>query len=328
MDFLAQYGLFLAKIVTVVMAILVIISSLFSFTMRNREKNSNKLSLKKLNKKYAALSDELQQKILPKKDYHKWLKTEKKRLNFEAEGSKPRIFVLHFDGDLKASGVAELREEITALLTIITTKDEVVVCLESGGGMVHSYGLAASQLQRLRDRAIPLTIIIDKIAASGGYMMACVANKIISAPFAIIGSIGVIIQMPNFNRWLKKNTIDYEQLTAGQFKRTLTLFGENTDSSRQKMQQELEMAHKLFKDFIKQYRPQVDLEKIATGEHWFGISAKALDLIDAIQTSDDYLLAASHVADVFELKYQHKKPFAKRLGLSIQKVIESFTTVM
>jgi serine protease SohB len=242
MEFLAQYGLFLAKSITLVVAILLVAGGLVSLIMKSREKSTSKLNLQKLNKKYASLRDQLQQEILPKKNYNKWLKTNKKALKIQTEQMKSRVFVLHFDGDIKASGVTELREEITAIITLATPKDEVVVCLESGGGVVHGYGLAASQLQRLRERGIPLTIIIDKIAASGGYMMACVANKIIAAPFAIIGSIGVMMQLPNFSRWLKKNTIDYEQLTAGQFKRTLTLFGENTDSGRQKMQQELERS--------------------------------------------------------------------------------------
>ncbi|MCC2667033.1 MAG: inner rane peptidase, partial [Gammaproteobacteria bacterium] len=252
MNFLTQYGLFLAQTITLVLAILFVFGSLINLINRNREKNVDQLSLKKLNDKFDFLRDDLHAEILPKKEYKKWAKAEKKRLKEEEKTTKSRVFVICFDGDIMASGTDELREEITAIITTATTTDEVVVCLESPGGVIHGYGLAASQLKRLRDRNIPVTVCVDKIAASGGYMMACVANKIVAAPFSIIGSIGVIIEMPNFHKLLKKHDVDYELLTAGEYKRTLTLFGQNTPKGREKMQEEIEEAHTLFKDFIKQ----------------------------------------------------------------------------
>jgi serine protease SohB len=209
--------------------------------------------------------------------------------------------------------VASLREEVTAVLTAAQAEDEVIVRLESAGGLVHGYGLAASQLLRIRDRRLKLTVAVDKVAASGGYMMACVADRIIAAPFAILGSIGVIAQLPNFNRLLKKHDVDFEQFMAGEHKRTVTLFGENTDKGRQKFQEEIEDVHALFKDFVKTHRPQVDLERVATGEHWFGARALESRLVDELRTSDDVLLDASASADLYEVVYTGKKPWLVRL---------------
>ena len=109
-----------------------------------------------------------------------------------------------------------------------------------------AYGLAASQMQRIRDKKLKLTVCVDKVAASGGYMMAVVADKIIAAPFAVLGSIGVLAQVPNFHRLLKKHDVDFEMLTAGKYKRTLTMFGENTDKGREKFQEDIEDTHVLF----------------------------------------------------------------------------------
>ncbi|MCI5103876.1 MAG: protease SohB [Algiphilus sp.] len=228
--------------------------------------------------------------------------------------ARPRLFVLDFEGDLRASAVTSLREEITALLQVAGSGDEIVVRLESPGGMVHSYGLAASQLARIRKRGIRLTVVVDKVAASGGYMMACVADRIIAAPFAIIGSIGVVLQMPNFHRFLKGKDIDFELLTAGEHKRTLTLFGENSEPARAKAMEELEDTHTLFKAFIGQHRPQLDVDRVANGEHWFGSRALDLGLVDELLTSDDYLLQRMETHDVFQL-YQHRpKPLMQRIA--------------
>jgi len=221
--------------------------------------------------------------------------------------------VLNFHGDLRAAAVASLREEVTAVLTAAQPEDEVMVRLESVGGLVHAYGLAAAQLLRIRDRRIKLTVAVDKVAASGGYLMACVADRIIAAPFAILGSIGVIAQLPNFNRLLKKHDIDYEQFMAGEFKRTVTLFGENTDKGRHKFQEEIEVTHTLFKEFVKSHRPQLDLDQVATGEYWYGTRALEHRLADELRTSDDYLLDASASADLYEVTFTGKKPWLARL---------------
>ncbi len=183
---------------------------------------------------------------------------------------RKRLYVLNFDGDIRASATDNLREEITAVLNQSTEGDEVLVKVESPGGLVHGYGLAASQLRRIRDAEVPLTIAVDKVAASGGYMMACVADRIIAAPFAVLGSIGVLAQVPNFHRLLKKHDIDFELFTAGEYKRTVTMFGENTEKGREKFTEDLEETHDLFKDFVSENRPQLDIARVATGEVWYG----------------------------------------------------------
>jgi serine protease SohB len=206
-----------------------------------------------------------------------------------------------------------LREEITTVLMVAHTTDEVLLRLESSGGLVHAYGLAASQLARLRDRNIPLTVSVDKVAASGGYLMACVADRILAAPFAVVGSIGVIAQIPNFNRFLKKHDVDFEQATAGEFKRTVTMFGETTDKGREKLKEEVEEIHELFKDFIKEQRPVLDLEQIATGEHWLGKRAHELKLVDELRTSDDYLVNLAGESDIYEIRYLVKQKLVDRV---------------
>ena len=234
--------------------------------------------------------------------------TEKK-----AAKDKPCLYVLEFNGDIKASQVEQLRDEITAILSIAEKHDEVLLKIESPGGSVNGYGLAASQLQRIRDKKIPLTISIDKIAASGGYLMACVANHIVAAPFAIIGSIGVVAQIPNFHRLLKKNDIDVELITAGEYKRTLTLFSENTDKARKKFQEDLEKIHEAFRDYVFTFRGALDIDKVSTGEHWLAKDAFELKLIDALQTSDDWILDRMKQFNVFQIKRYAKQSLVNRL---------------
>jgi len=325
-EFFFEYGLFLAKTVTLVIAVLALVGGIVFLASRGRDLSREKLEIKKVNDKFQQMSRALQEELLAKEELKTLDKEEKKEHKKRAkEGSRrQRLFVLDFDGDIKASALESLREEITAVLTVAKPEDEVFIKLQSGGGLVHAYGLAASQLNRVRERNIPLTVAVDKIAASGGYMMACVADRIIAAPFAIIGSIGVIAQIPNFHRLLKNHDIDFEQITAGEFKRTLTLFGENTDKAREKFKEEIEDTHALFKEFISEHRPQVDIESVATGEHWPASRAINYQLVDELTTSDDYLLRRSQEADIFEISYNLRKPLAARLGGFVQSTIEKF----
>lgn len=293
MEFLYEYGLFLAKTITFVVAFIAIVVTITATAVKQKTKKGE-LEITDLSEHFEEVEEDVIHHLLTKEELKEKAKQDKKaekekKKQKPEDEKKSRLFVLDFNGSIDAKEVSGLREEVTALLTVVTPDDEVFVRLESGGGMVHGYGLAASQLDRIRQKDIPLTVAVDKVAASGGYMMACVANKILSAPFAIVGSIGVIAQIPNFNKLLKKNDIDYEQLTAGEFKRTLTMFGENTDAGRAKFIEELEETHVLFKDFVREHRPSLDIDKVATGEHWFGLKAKELGLVDEIQTSDDYL---------------------------------------
>jgi serine protease SohB len=263
------------------------------------------------------LSEEKYKKL--RKDKKKQHKAERKA---KQEKTKKRLFVLDFDGDIRASAVESLRHEISAILTVANDQDEVLLRLESPGGMVHSYGLASSQLQRLRDKGIPLTIAIDRVAASGGYMMACIGNQLLAAPFAIIGSIGVVAQMPNFHRLLKKHDVDVELHTAGEFKRTLTMVGENTDEGRKKFIEELEETHQLFKEFVSENRPSLDIESIATGEVWYGRRALDKGLIDGISTSDDYLLSKREDTDIYAVHFKQKRSLPERLGFAAETAID------
>lgn len=255
------------------------------------------------------------------------------QLSKEARARKKtnqKIYVLDFKGDMAASAVEGLREEITLILaTAKVGRDRVVVRLESPGGMVHGYGLAAAQLVRLREAGFHLTICVDKVAASGGYMMACIANEIISAPFAIVGSIGVVAQVPNFNRLLKDNKIDFELYTAGQYKRTVTMFGENTEEGKAKFEEELQQTHALFKHFVEKYRPQLNIEKVATGEHWYGRDALDLNLVDKLQTSDEYLLNLLTQHDIYSIQTRKKPTLGEKLGLQAAQIADSLIpTVM
>lgn len=235
-----------------------------------------------------------------------------------------KIFVLDFKGDIQASAVENLREEITLILaTAKAGRDRIVVRLESPGGMVHGYGLAAAQLVRLRDAGFHLKICVDKVAASGGYMMACIANEIIAAPFAIVGSIGVVAQVPNFNRLLKEHNVDFELYTAGQYKRTVTMFGENTPEGKAKFEEELQQTHVLFKHFVEKYRPQLNVDKVATGEHWYGEDALDLNLVDKLQTSDEYLLALLPQHDVYVINTRKKATLGEKLGLQAAQMADS-----
>jgi serine protease SohB len=323
MEHIYNYLTFLAEVATLVVAIVLIIAGITAAKSKGDNAEKGKLSVKKLNEHFNETCEHIEAYILDKKALKDLKKDKKKQDKIEdKKPSQANLFVIHFNGDIKASAVTALREEVTAILLTAKKQDEVLVCLESGGGMVNAYGLAASQLQRLKDAHIKLTIAVDKVAASGGYMMACVADHIIAAPFAIIGSIGVIAQLPNFHRFLEKKNIDFEQLTAGEYKRTLTMFGDNTKKDREKMQQDIDETHVLFKSFIQQHRAQLDIDNVATGEHWYGTEALSRKLIDAIQTSDDFILSRRKQYAIYHIAYKIKKSFSKKLSSGASNLID------
>ena len=325
MYFINNYGLFLAETATIVIALLIIIAVISALSAKGKE--PGKLIISKLNEKYDEMAKIINSQIQNKKALKATSKLDKKKAKAAAQKLKNRMFVIHFEGDIRASGVTNLREEVTAILLTAQPQDEVLVRLDSPGGVVNGYGLAASQLKRIKDAKIKLTVAVDKMAASGGYMMAAAADRIIAAPFSIIGSIGVVLQLPNFHRLLKKHNIDFEQITAGQYKRTLTLFGENTTEGREKAREEVNEAHTFFKSFIKENRPFVDLDKVASGEYWFGIKAQELQLVDELKTSDDFLLQAKDRFDIYEIQYKIKKPLGKRMSLGLSNMLEYFRHV-
>lgn len=321
-EFFAEYGLFLLKTLTIVAAIVVIIGS--AAAAGKKAGQNEGLEVESLNRKYHDLAAALKQAIMNKADWKKEAKALKAQRKSDAKSdeSKPRAFVIDFKGDLKASAVPSLREEVSAILDVASEHDQVVVRLENHGGVVHEHGLAASQLVRIRDREIPLTVVVDKVAASGGYLMACVANRIVAAPFAILGSIGVIAQLPNFNRLMDSHGIDFEMVTAGEHKRNVTMFGVNTDEDRAKLKEELEDVHTLFKGAVSRYRPDLDLDKVTSGEHWYGPRALELGLADELGTSDEILagLVSSH--EIYRVEWKIRQPLQKRLMANMDGALE------
>jgi len=338
MEFFQEIGLFLAEAVILVTAIIVVIIAIAAASQRRKGGEEGYIEVRRLNDRYTAFHDAVRSftehaetRKVREKAEKKSAKAEQKQArqqakeeagNEDGKQGDGRLFVLRFQGDIRASETESLREEISAIAPELRAGDEVLLCLESPGGMVHSYGLAASQLQRIRATGASLTVAVDKVAASGGYMMACVADRIISAPFAVIGSIGVLAQLPNFHRLLKKNDVDFELLTAGKYKRTLTMFGENTDDGRAKFVEDLEDTYDLFKDFVVLNRPVVDIEAVATGEIWYGQRALDQNLVDELSTSDAYLQTRLGEIEAFEVRYVPKKSWQEKFGMAAEAGIE------
>lgn len=339
MEYFAEFMLFLAKAATILVVVVLLISLIAGISQKSggRKQHRGHIRVTKLNDWYASMTDTLKKAALDGHLIRHYNKLDRRRRKQEraekkkqlkslagggGRSERKRVFVLNFDGDMKASAAANLKEEITTVLGVATPEDEVVVRLESSGGLVHSYGFAASQLTRIKSKNVPLTVCVDKVAASGGYMMACVADKILAAPFAVVGSIGVVGQLPNFHRLLQKIPVDYEMQTAGEYKRTITLFAENTEEDRRKFIEDLEETHALFKDFIRDNRKQLDVDAVATGETWYGTRALEKRLIDDIQTSDEYISSQAANADIFEVEYVIKKPLAARFGGAMQEAVD------
>lgn len=321
--FLAQYALFLAKIATLVVAIIAAGVSL-RLIFRRKSKDAGQIQVTDVNRELEAGGDSIQALRLSNKARKALQK--KRKLARKAEKKVatevPCTYLLDFKGDIRASAFAALREEISAILEVAKAGDAVLLRLESGGGVVSRYGLAAAQLLRLRGAQLPLTVMVDTVAASGGYLMAAVADKIVASPFALIGSIGVVAQLPNFHRWLQARNIDWEQFTAGKFKRTVTLFGENTDEGRAKLREELEEIHVLFRTFVQGRRAQLDMEKVATGEAWLGSKALELGLVDELATSDEIIRSACQHGKVLRVSFQRKLSLPERLRVSAQTAWE------
>lgn len=333
MEFLAEYGLFLLKAVTVVVSIIIVIAAIAAQALKNKGgEHKGQLEVTPINKKFDDYEKDMHHAMHDKQVLKEEKKAEKKKQKAKkskkGKDDRKRLFVIDFEGDVKASAVESLREEVTAILTVAKKTDEVLVNIESAGGMVHTYGLAASQLQRIRDHGLHLTVSIDKVAASGGYLMACVADKILAAPFAIVGSIGVLAQIPNFHRLLKKHDVDYNIMTAGEYKAPVTMFGEITDKGRDKLQKDLEDTHVLFKDFIADHRNQVNLTEVATGEIWYGKQAIEHKLIDEIQTSDSFLMQAKSKKAIFQVTFAEKKSLQEKLGFAAKHGVEGIFSAL
>ena len=313
LEYFLDYGLFLAKVGTLALAVVVVGGFIIAELRRGAEQRG--LTVQHLNKRYEELGDTVRRAVYGKDQFKQTARQRKsERKELDKKGSqRQRIYVFDFKGDIRATATASLREEVSAILAVASQDDRVLVRLENSGGAVHEHGLAASQLLRLRSKGLALIVAVDKVAASGGYLMACVASRIIAAPFAVIGSIGVVAQLPNFNRLLEDKGVDFEQITAGRYKRTLTMFGKNTDEGREKLKEEIEDVHTLFKTQISTHRPQLDIERVATGEYWYGARALELGLIDEIRTSDDFLAAAAAETDLYRIAYKRRLPLPERI---------------
>ena len=323
MEFLAEYGMFLLKAATIVICIIIIIGAMMP---RGRSVEGDQKGALKVNNVGERIADNckcLSAELLHGKDKKEFQKEVKKQQKEVIQSDTGRLFVVNFKGDMQAKAASNLREEVSSIIRLANSNDEVLVNVESGGGVVHGYGFAASQLDRIRSKGVPLTIAVDKVAASGGYMMACVADKIIAAPFAILGSIGVVAQLPNFSRLLEKHEVDFEIHTAGEHKRTLTMFGKNTDEGREKFVEDLEEAHVLFKDFVAEHRKTLDIEKVATGEVWFGRQAIELGLIDEVMTSDEYVMNKAKDHEVFEIRYEPKKSLQDKFSKGVESSVDN-----
>ena len=329
MEWLAAYGLFLAKAATVVAAAGLVAAIAAGAARRSSRPGRRPDPLPEvvpLNPEYRRMAAAFERAALPRKAVRARRKADRaeRKARAKEEGrrlakggekaGRRRVFVLDFKGDLRATGVDALRQEVTLALSVATERDEVVVRLENSGGAAHGHGLGASQLARIRARGVPLTVTVDRVAASGGYLMACVADRILAAPFAIVGSIGVFAAIPNLHRLLEARGIDVEQFQAGEFKRTVTMLGKNTDAGRAKLQDQIDNVHKLFREFVAEYRPNLDVERVATGEFWQGRDALERNLVDELRTSDDYLYEASREADLYHVRGAGRPRLGRRLA--------------
>lgn len=319
MEFIFQVGIFAIKTLILVLGVGSVILLIAFLAAKAQMKPE--LKIEDLGEKLEHTKDILSLFVLNKEELKKLKKAEKEKAKKKDEEKKPTLFVLNFNGDVQAEATDQLRQEITAITTVAQPGDEVCLKVESPGGVVHGYGLAAAQVMRLRDRNIPITVCVDKVAASGGYLMSVPAHKIIAAPFAIIGSIGVVAQVPNIHRLLKKFDVDYKEYTAGEYKRTVSVLGEVTEKGEEKFVEQLEETHVLFKSFVHQFRPQLDLPQVTTGEYWYGEQALKLGLIDSIKTSDDYVLEKGQTHRVLSITIEKKKSINEKLSRFLGQLV-------
>lgn len=324
MEALFEIGLFAGKTLLITFALIAIIVTIAVLVSRLKPPREQ-LEVENLNERFDAFQTAISEYALDKKQL-KALKKQKAKEEKSTVKDKPRLFVLEFDGDMKASAVEQLRDEVTAVIAGAKAGDEVFVKLESMGGVVHGYGLAAAQLLRLKQSQIRLTVCVDKVAASGGYMMACTADRLLAAPFAILGSIGVIAQVPNLHRFLKKHDVDYEEVTSGEFKRTVSLLGEISEKGRKKFVEQIEDTHHLFKDFVHEQRPKLDLAKVSTGEYWFGKRALELGLCDELISSDDYLFKMRETKQILQIRLESRQSLGEKIAENFLAGVERGTT--
>jgi serine protease SohB len=319
MAFWLDIAAFLVKALIIVAAVgglAVLIARL----ARSGEPKDQEIKVRPLDERYDDMRDAMDGALLDRKERKALAKRHKKEAKADARarrGHEPgkRVYVLSFKGDMRASAVKRLGAEIDAVLIAARpATDEAVIRIESPGGTVTGYGLAAAEILRLRERKIKVTASVDQVAASGGYMMACAADRIVAAPFAVVGSIGVVAPAPNLHRLLKKNDIDYEEMTAGEFKRTVSVLGEITPAGREHFREKLDTTHDAFKAHVAACRPNLDIARVANGDYWLAREAMALGLVDEILTGDELLFRARDGARLYEVSTEARKNLLERLS--------------
>jgi serine protease SohB len=331
MAFWLDIAAFLVKALIIVAAIGGL-AILIARLARSGEAKDREIKVRSLNERYDDMRDAMDGVLLNKKERKALAKSAKKEVKASAKarrGQEPgkRIYVLAFKGDMRASAVKRLGSEIDAVLIAARPgTDEAIIRIDSPGGTVTGYGLAAAEILRLREHKIKVTASVDQVAASGGYMMACAADRIVAAPFAVVGSIGVVAPVPNLHRLLKKNEIEFEEMTAGEFKRTVSVLGEITPEGREHFRGKLDATHEAFKAHVKQCRPNVDLAEVANGDHWLAGEALGLGLVDELSTGDELLFRARDRARLYEVTTEAKKTLFQQLmsgwGVAAQKAAD------
>ena len=308
-----------AALIVAALAGFVALVALIAGRRRGEAEGAPRLIARSLDERYEAMADALNARLIDKKALKALVNARRKATKAaEKSGARvlaKRVFVLDFKGDIRARAARRLANEIDAVLTVARPEaDEVVLKIESPGGTITGYGLAAAEVMRLKAHKIKVTACVDQVAASGGYLMACAADRIVAAPFAVVGSIGVVAQVPNLHRLLKKNDVDYEEITAGEFKRSVSVFAKITPAGREHFRGKLDAAHEAFKRFVQQCRPGLDIDKVGDGDMWLASEGLGLGLVDALMTSDELLFAARGEARLYEIAVEQRKSLLQQLA--------------
>ena len=336
MPFWLDIAAFLVKALIIVAALggLAILVARLARAGEGRDRD-DEIKVKSLNERYDDMRDAVNEALLDRKELKALAKAKKKEAKTAAKvrrGRTPgkRVYVIAFKGDIRATAVKRLGSEIDAVLIGARPgTDEAVIRIESPGGTVTGYGLAAAEILRLREHKIKVTASVDQVAASGGYMMACAAERIVAAPFAVVGSIGVVAPVPNLHRLLQKNEIDFEEMTSGEFKRTVSVLGEITPAGREHFRGKLDATHEAFKAHVAQCRPNVDITRVANGDYWLAREGLALGLVDEIMTGDELLFRARDSARLYEVSTEARKTLLQQLlsglGVAVEKAADLVT---
>lgn len=225
--------------------------------------------------------------------------------------------VLRFEGDTMATGRQDFARMVDEVLHNKERIQRVIVVVNSPGGGVSVYGQMFAGMERMRNAGVDVTACVDTYAASGGYLMSVPAQRIIAAPFAMVGSIGVVSEFMNFNKLLRRLGVEPMTITAGELKRTVTPLSEVTEENKAAYKAQLEAIHRQFIAVVKKYR-EVDADRVCTGNHWTAAESVELklNLVDGLATSQEYLFEANQTEDLVTIS-KLQNPYEKSvLGLA------------